>query len=205
MGSVQGRRLDAGARLAFSGLSCWEASVALYLWFRFQKWSMIAICDRFFSPEGFWVLSNLGIALSRLWESLWTVSRARSVRLVFRGLSCWEASVILCLWFRLQAQSMIAICNHFRSPEVVMGFFNLGITLSSLFRFQIQSLIAICSRFCSHEGVTASKKINDQLRVPALLNCQQKEIVLKSFISGHFNYCLLIWIFSSVNSYKKLI
>lgn len=65
-------------------------------------------------------------------------------------------------------------------------------------------MIAICSKFCSPEGVNASKKLNDQLRVPSLLNYQQKEVVLKSFISGHFSYCLLIWIFSSVNSYEKI-
>ena len=36
--------------LAFQGLSRWEASVTLYLWFRFL--GMIAICRRFRSPEG---------------------------------------------------------------------------------------------------------------------------------------------------------
>ena len=46
----------------------------------------------------FWYL-----ALSGLWGSLWTVSkveRSACVRLAFRGLSFWEASVTLYLWFR---------------------------------------------------------------------------------------------------------
>ena len=36
MGCVQSQELDACARLTFPGLSCWEASVTLYLWFRLQ-------------------------------------------------------------------------------------------------------------------------------------------------------------------------
>ena len=35
VGCIQGRGLGAGARLAFRGLSCRGASVALCLWFRF--------------------------------------------------------------------------------------------------------------------------------------------------------------------------
>ena len=36
MGCVQGRELGVPAGLAFQGLSCWEASLTLYLWFRFR-------------------------------------------------------------------------------------------------------------------------------------------------------------------------
>ena len=36
---------------AFQGLSCLEAFVTFYLWFRFQPQSMIAICSRIYSPE----------------------------------------------------------------------------------------------------------------------------------------------------------
>ena len=42
-------------------------------------------------------------AISRLWGSLWAVSKVESsarAHLAFRGLSCWEASVTLYLWFR---------------------------------------------------------------------------------------------------------
>ena len=39
---------------------------------------MIAICNRFFSPEELWDLFNLGIALLRLCESLWAVSKVES-------------------------------------------------------------------------------------------------------------------------------
>ena len=43
------------------------------------------------------------LALSRLWRSLGAVSKVKSsarVRLIFRGLSCWEASVTRYLWFQ---------------------------------------------------------------------------------------------------------
>ena len=46
----------------------------------------------------FWYL-----ALSGLWRNLWTVSkveRSACVCFAFRGLSFWEASVTLYLWFR---------------------------------------------------------------------------------------------------------
>ena len=46
---------SARARLFLQGLSCWEASVALYLRFWFwawSVWSMIAICGRFCSAGG---------------------------------------------------------------------------------------------------------------------------------------------------------
>ena len=52
----------------------------------------IAICSRFCSPEGV-ISSSCGN-----YGSFKAVGEAR---LAFRGLSCWEASVALCLWFRL--------------------------------------------------------------------------------------------------------
>ena len=44
---------SARARLAFRGLSCWEASAALCLEFPFWAWSMIAVWGCFCSPGGF--------------------------------------------------------------------------------------------------------------------------------------------------------
>ena len=41
-------------------------------------------------------------------------------------------------------------------------------------------------------------------RVSSLLSYQQKKVVSNSFISGQFNYCPLIWIFSSIGSYRKI-
>ena len=52
MGGIQGRGLGARVCLAFQGLSCWEASVTLYLSFPFYTWSMTGICSWFCSPEG---------------------------------------------------------------------------------------------------------------------------------------------------------
>ena len=38
----------------------------------------------------------------------------------------------------------------------------------------------------------------------ALLTYQQKKVVSNSFISGQFNYYPLIWMFSSIRSYKQI-
>ena len=137
MSCVQSRELDKQARLVFRGLSSWEASVTLYLSFRFQTQSMIAICRPFVaafavlrellivSVGTMGVLFNLGIALSMLWGrgDLMGCVQGRGLgkqaRLAFRGLSCWEASVTLYLSFRFQTQTMIAICSRFCIPEGV--------------------------------------------------------------------------------------
>ena len=36
------------------------------------------------------------------------------------------------------------------------------------------------------------------------INNNKKKVVSNSFISGQFNYCLHIWMFSSVRSYRKI-
>ena len=103
-------------------IQLWSPS-QVYPNFRFGQ-SLIAICGRFYSPGGLlmvpggyvsflawgWINSSCGGAYG-----LCPKPKARRERLDFRGLSCWEASVTLYLWFRFQ--SMIAICSCFCSPE----------------------------------------------------------------------------------------
>ena len=85
-----------------------------------------------------WLIVDFScLALSRLWGSLWTVSRVESsawAHLAFRDLSCWEASVTLYLWFPFWAQSMIAICRRLCSHGGIInsscgnyGFFYPGV------------------------------------------------------------------------------
>ena len=102
MGELSKVEGSAQSHLAFRGLSCWEALVTLYLWFRFLTWSMIAICSRFCSPGGgvmflweLWVLFSLGWPFQGCWGvyGLWLRLRAGRVRLSFRGLSCWESVI----------------------------------------------------------------------------------------------------------------
>ena len=50
----------------------------------------------------------------------------------------------------------------------------------------------------------ASRKINALSKVSTLLSQQQKKLVSNSFISGHFNYCPIVWMFSSIRSYRKI-
>ena len=108
---VQGWGLGALAP-RLSMISCWEASVTLYLWFRFRAWSMIAICSRYCSPGGvingscgnYGSFLAWGGPLRAVGEGgLWSVPKVESsahARLAFRSLACWEASVTLHLWFR---------------------------------------------------------------------------------------------------------
>ena len=69
------------------GLSCWGASVALNLWFRFCRHR------RGRGEREFFLACGLACRLCPR-------TRARRARFAFRGLSCWEASVTLYLWFR---------------------------------------------------------------------------------------------------------
>ena len=59
MGCVQGRELGARVRLAFRGLCCWEASVTLYLWFRFFFNLGMALSSPEGGPEGVNHYANL--------------------------------------------------------------------------------------------------------------------------------------------------
>ena len=47
---------------------------------------------------------------------------------------------------------------------------------------------------------TAGKKLNTLARVSNILNESKKELLFNSFIKGQFNYCPLIWMFSSRSS-----
>ena len=58
--------------------------------------------------------------------------------------------------------------------------------------------------FIEHLCKSASRKLNALSRVSSCLSYQQKKVVSNSFISGQFSYCLLIWMFSSIRSYRKI-
>ena len=46
--------------------------------------------------------------------------------------------------------------------------------------------------------------LNALSTVSSFLSYQQKKEMSDSFISGQFNYCPLIWTFSSIRSYRKI-
>ena len=50
----------------------------------------------------------------------------------------------------------------------------------------------------------ASRKLNTLSSVSSFLSYQQKKVMFNSFISGQFNYCPLIWMFSSIRPYRKI-
>ena len=50
----------------------------------------------------------------------------------------------------------------------------------------------------------ASKRINALLRIAKYLSDSQKNMILNSFFYSHFNYCPLVWMFSSKEANNKI-
>ena len=71
----------------------------------------------------------------------------------------------------------------------------LDITINDLLDFN-EHITNVCK--------SASRKVDALSRVSSLLSYQQKNVVSNSFISGQFNYCSLIWMFSSIRFYRKI-
>ena len=49
-----------------------------------------------------------------------------------------------------------------------------------------------------------SKKVNALVRIAKYLNKSQKTLLSSTFIYSHFNYCPLVWVFSSKDTNKKI-
>ena len=109
--SVPDRALGSHALVAFRGLSCWQPSLALSLWFGFGAWSKIAIggcfvglpvvdCGSCWSGGSFCALVGLFRAVGGPVGCVWDRGLSARARLAFQGLSHWQASLALCLWFR---------------------------------------------------------------------------------------------------------
>ena len=100
VGCAQGRGfiLPGGFGGAFLVVSVLGVVCDCHLWLVLQCWGR----GCWWFLRDLWVLFGLGVALSGLLGGLWAVSGAGgSVRapIAFRVLSCWGASVALCLWF----------------------------------------------------------------------------------------------------------
>ena len=71
----------------------------------------------------------------------------------------------------------------------------LGVTLNDNLNFNSH-----ISKICKE----ASKRINTLLRIAKYLNDSQKNMILNSFFYSHFNYCPLVWMFSSKEANNKI-
>ena len=71
----------------------------------------------------------------------------------------------------------------------------LGITIDDHLKFN-EHLTNVCKR--------ASRNLNALSRVSSFLSYQQKKVMSNSFISGQFNYCPLIRMFSSIRSCRNI-
>ena len=70
----------------------------------------------------------------------------------------------------------------------------LGITIDSNLTFE--NHINICKR--------ASQKLNALARVAPYVNMQKRRVIMKSFVTSEFGYCLLIWMFHSTRLNNKI-
>ena len=75
--------------------------------------------------------------------------------------------------------------NYIESEK---GQVSLGITIDSNLTFE-NHINNICKR--------ASQKLNALARVAPYTNMQKRRIIMKSFVTSQFGYCLLIWMFHS--------
>ena len=87
----------------------------------------------------------------------------------------------------------IQIDNVHRAPESEVTL--LGITLDSKFDFN-SHITKIYKE--------ASKRLNAFLRISKYLTKAQKSTLISSFFYSHFNYCPLVWMFSSKESNIKI-
>ena len=87
----------------------------------------------------------------------------------------------------------IHIDNVQRAPESEVTL--LGITLDSKFDFN-SHITKICKE--------ASKRLNAFRRIFSYLTKAQKSTLISSFFYSHFNYCPLVWMFSSKESNTKI-
>ena len=87
----------------------------------------------------------------------------------------------------------IQIDNVHRAPESEVTL--LGITLDSKFDFN-SHITKICKE--------ASKRLNAFRRISKYLTKAQKSTLISSFFYSHFNYCPLVWMFSSKESNTKI-
>ena len=87
----------------------------------------------------------------------------------------------------------IQIDDVHRTPESEVT--QLGITLDSKFDFN-SHITKICRE--------ASKRLNAFRRISKYLTKAQKSTLISSFFYSHFNYCPLVWMFSSKESNTKI-
>ena len=71
----------------------------------------------------------------------------------------------------------------------------LGVTLDNNLNFN-----SLISKICKE----ASKRINALVRIAKYLDDSQKNMILNSFFFSHFNYCALVWMFSSKEANNKI-
>ena len=87
----------------------------------------------------------------------------------------------------------ITVENH--QIDVVSSVELLGIEIDDKLNFN-NHIRTICRR--------ASNQLNALIRLRNFLNFEEKKILINSYFMSNFNYCPLVWMFSSSSSLKKV-
>ena len=88
-------------------------------------------------------------------------------------------------------------CNHFsgKSIQSEENVKLLGVTLDYKLNFD-QHISNICKK--------AASQLNVLKRLKSFIGFAEKEILVQSFVYSNFNYCPLVWYFSSSKSLQKI-
>ena len=87
----------------------------------------------------------------------------------------------------------INICNESISNSFKEKL--LGVTIDNKLRFE-EHVEDLCKR--------ASQKVNALSRLASYMNFDQRKLILNSFITSHFSYCPLVWMFHSRRLNNKI-
>ena len=71
----------------------------------------------------------------------------------------------------------------------------LGIQIDDMLNFNLD-ITNICS--------STENQLNALIRLKRFLGFKEKRILMNSYFMANFNYCPLVWIFSSASSLKKI-
>ena len=71
----------------------------------------------------------------------------------------------------------------------------LGVALDNNLNFNAR-INTVCKEAC--------RKLNALILIAKYLNKNQKKMLINAFFYSHFNYCLLVWLFSSKTSNDKI-
>ena len=158
----------------------------------------VFICDKFYFLEDFDITSHP--------EDSTLYNADKNIEFVVNNLE--QSSSVLFKWLKNYmkvhtGKSHLLVSKNVRATTKIDNNYTesekeqvlLGITIVSNLTIE-NHINNICKR--------ASQKLNGLARVASYMNIQKRIIIMKSFVTSEFVYCLLIWIFLSRRLNSKI-